>query len=182
MERLIKNIANDSKVVFDSGRFDNWCVYVVNSNGSRNAPFDNQYLSDLLDLSKKYSDNKVYDDFVRIYNKTTSKIDNEVTEFIDNISRTYKEEDRSLIEKWFTVIYAGMIAEENKEGAIIAANLLNRRFLGIDLERKYLEISKCRKIEIENQMIAMKYINKIQGFKKEKQLEKFLFSEPDVRI
>lgn len=32
----------------------------------------------------------------------------------------------------------------------IAANLLNRRFLGIDLEAEYLEISKKRKKEIDN--------------------------------
>lgn len=119
MERLIKNIANNSKVVFDSGRFDDWCVYVVSSDGSRYAPFDNQYFSDLLKLSKKYSGNKVYDDFVKIYNQTTSEINSEVTKLIDDISKTYKEEDRGLIEKWFTVIYAGMIAEENKERVIL---------------------------------------------------------------
>lgn len=32
----------------------------------------------------------------------------------------------------------------------IAANLLNRRFLGIEREKKFLEISQARKNEIEN--------------------------------
>ncbi len=119
MERLIKNLANNYKIVFDSGRFDNWCVYIVEADGNRNAPFDNQYFSDLLNLSKKYIGDKVYKDFVKIYEQTTSNIDNEVTKLIDNISLTYDVEDRILIEKWFTVIYAGMIAEENKEQAVL---------------------------------------------------------------
>jgi hypothetical protein len=38
---------------------------------------------------------------------------------IDSISLTYKISDRLLIEKWFTVIYAGMVAEENKKFAVL---------------------------------------------------------------
>ena len=62
----------------------------------------------------------------------------------------------------------------------IAANLLNRRFLGIDIEQEYLEISKNRKLEIENHNISSLYKSKIQGFQKEKQLELFIASEPKV--
>jgi len=119
MERLIKNISNNSKVIFDNGKFDKWCVYVVSSNGSRIAPLDKQYFSELLEISKKYSKNKVYNDFVKIYDKTTAEIDNEVIELLEIISKTYNTEDRAIIEKWFTVIYAGMIAEENKERAVL---------------------------------------------------------------
>jgi len=60
----------------------------------------------------------------------------------------------------------------------IAANLLNRRFLGIDQEKDYLEISKRRKEEIENMKTFELYKSKIQGFKDRKQLELFLFQEP----
>lgn len=61
----------------------------------------------------------------------------------------------------------------------IAANLLNRRFLGIDLEKDFLEISKNRKIEIENKSVFELYKSKIQGFKDKKQLELYLASEPN---
>jgi site-specific DNA-methyltransferase (adenine-specific) len=44
----------------------------------------------------------------------------------------------------------------------IAANLLERKFVGIDTEIEYLKISKCRKLEIENELIANKYKNKIK--------------------
>ncbi len=62
----------------------------------------------------------------------------------------------------------------------IAANLLNRRFLGIDIEEEYLEISLRRKLEIENERIFHKYRTKLHGFKETKQLELNLLSEPKI--
>ena len=62
----------------------------------------------------------------------------------------------------------------------IAANLANRRFLGIDQEKEYLEISKNRKLEIEDPKIASKYRQKLQGFNNQKELDLFLAKEPEV--
>ena len=60
----------------------------------------------------------------------------------------------------------------------IAANLLGRRYLGIDMETEFLEISKNRKLEIENVTIAEAYRKKINGFETKKQLELYLTEEP----
>lgn len=60
----------------------------------------------------------------------------------------------------------------------IAANLLNRRYLGIDQEEDFLLISKNRKLEIENKKLAAKYKEKISGFNTKNELELFLFKEP----
>lgn len=60
----------------------------------------------------------------------------------------------------------------------IAANLTNRRYLGIDMESEFLEISKNRKLEIEDQKIANIYRQKINGFETKKQLELYLVEEP----
>jgi len=60
----------------------------------------------------------------------------------------------------------------------IAANLSNRRFVGIDQEKEYLEISKKRKAEIESLVIAETYRKKISGFISNNQFEKFLETEP----
>jgi site-specific DNA-methyltransferase (adenine-specific) len=46
----------------------------------------------------------------------------------------------------------------------IAANLANRRFLGIDQEEEFLTISKNRKSEIENPKTSATYKQKIIGF------------------
>jgi site-specific DNA-methyltransferase (adenine-specific) len=60
----------------------------------------------------------------------------------------------------------------------IAANLLNRRYLGIEQEEEFLEISKNRKLEIENPKTAELYRHKIQGFTNKKELDLFLANEP----
>lgn len=62
----------------------------------------------------------------------------------------------------------------------IAANLANRRFLGIDQEEDFLKISIERKLEIENAKIASSYRKKLQGFNDKKELELFLLQEPQV--
>jgi len=60
----------------------------------------------------------------------------------------------------------------------IAANLANRRFLGIDQEQEFLEISKKRKIEISDLKTANSYRDKIKGFIDKKQFSNFLDNEP----
>ncbi len=60
----------------------------------------------------------------------------------------------------------------------IAANLSNRRFLGIDQEEPFLEISKNRKLEIENIRTAAAYKQKIKGFNHKNELQLFLEDEP----
>lgn len=62
----------------------------------------------------------------------------------------------------------------------IAANLANRRYLGIDQEEEFLNISKNRKLEIENRGIAEQYKQKISGFNDKKELQLFLLEEPEV--
>jgi site-specific DNA-methyltransferase (adenine-specific) len=62
----------------------------------------------------------------------------------------------------------------------IAANLANRRFLGIDQEESFLEISKRRKLEIENPKVAASYKQKISGFNDTSELSLFLLKEPEV--
>ncbi len=60
----------------------------------------------------------------------------------------------------------------------IAANLANRRFLGIDQEKDFLEISKKRKLEIENPKTSTLYKEKINGFNDKTEYSLFLNSEP----
>lgn len=61
----------------------------------------------------------------------------------------------------------------------IAANLSNRKFLGIDKEESYLSISLNRKLEIENPITFSTYRSKLGGFEDKTQLELFLEEEPE---
>lgn len=62
----------------------------------------------------------------------------------------------------------------------IAANLVNRKFLGIDREEEFLTISKNRKLELENPQIFGTYKKKLGGFNDKNQLDMFLASEPTI--
>lgn len=44
----------------------------------------------------------------------------------------------------------------------VAASLLGRRFLGIDMEQSYLDIGKCRREELENERTRTVYCSKIK--------------------
>lgn len=61
----------------------------------------------------------------------------------------------------------------------IAANLANRKFLGIDKGEEFLNISKNRKFEIENPQIFGSFRKKLGGFENKNQLELFLTKEPE---
>jgi hypothetical protein len=119
MRRLIKNLVNNKQIVFDEGRFDNWYVYIIESFGFKTAPSVVTYFSELKEIAKHYPQSKVYHDFVLIYNLTTKEIDPAVLKMIDERVSTYKESHQETIKKWFTVIYAGMITEENKQHAVL---------------------------------------------------------------
>ncbi len=119
MSRLVKLLRTNKKVIFDRGSFDDWCVYVVNENGEKKAPFDVEYFRELQLIAKKYKENKVYDDFVVIYENTTREIDENTLKIIDEIIDSYEDEHKDIVEQWFSVVYAGMIAEENKQYAIL---------------------------------------------------------------
>ncbi len=62
----------------------------------------------------------------------------------------------------------------------ISANLLERKFLGIDLEKKFLDISVNRRKEIENKEIAELYKSKIRGCNNEN-LTHFIVNEPMIK-
>jgi len=61
----------------------------------------------------------------------------------------------------------------------IAANLANRRFLGIDQEEEFLTISKKRKLEIENPKTAETHRQRIGSFNYTKELDLFLLNKSE---
>jgi hypothetical protein len=119
MAALVKRLRNKKQVIFDKGKFDEWCVYIIECNGEKSAPHDVTYFTYLLEISKYYPKNKVYHDFVSIYSVTSKTVDEAVLTLIDSIIGTYTAEHQILTEQWLAVIYAGMIAEENKANAIL---------------------------------------------------------------
>lgn len=60
----------------------------------------------------------------------------------------------------------------------IAANLCNRRFLGIEKEVEYSELSKNRRVEMDNQSIKLKYLSHLKDL--EHLNTSFSANEPEI--
>ena len=62
----------------------------------------------------------MYEDFIKIYNLVSYRIEKKVTDLIVNIAKKdYKEEISKNVAINFTVVYAGMVAEKNKSFAVL---------------------------------------------------------------
>ena len=118
MPQKLNEFRNGGFIEFDNGSFDQWCVYVSKPNGERFAPTDIQYFIRLKKLGDKHGHRKIYDDFTVIYHRTGKKPEPDVFNLISLLSRFY-DSDEGEMEIWFNVLYAGMIAEENKRNAIL---------------------------------------------------------------
>ena len=115
---LINTINGRHRVEFDQGKFDSWCVYLTKEGGPRYAPVDEEYFTFFQTMAARYSAEKVYTDFLKIYMATTTIYNPKIVEGIKRLAATYAT-DAEETEIWFSVIYGGMIAEENKTGMIL---------------------------------------------------------------
>lgn len=118
MPRIIKNVQGKNLIEFDSGTFDEWCVFLSRNGSKRYAPKDTEYFTALKKFGKKYGSGKIYNDFISYYHSTTTEIEKSTLDLITTISHDYESHSEEM-DIWFTVIYAGMIAEENKANAIL---------------------------------------------------------------
>lgn len=107
-------LPNGKKIGFESGKFDEWQVNVVNENGSRKAPLDIDYFNELLILRDLIGVDKTYKLFLNIYDKVDKNVNNEVINFINSISEEYKQYEIELNLLLMTLYYT-MIAEENRK-------------------------------------------------------------------
>jgi hypothetical protein len=113
MPTLIKIFPDGTILEFDNGSFDGWCVYVTPKDASRFAPKDVEYFAELARLGTKYGHTKLYTDFMLIFERTTKNIDRSVLDEISLLSKNYPS-DEIAVEKLLSILYAGMVAEENK--------------------------------------------------------------------
>lgn len=113
MAQITTTFSDGSQLEYDNGKFDSWCVYLTRPNVPRFAPRDFQYFTDLKQYAKDYGRDTIYNDFVSVYDRTTSTLSNYVFEHIKTICSKYG--DNALdISITLSIIYMGMVAEENK--------------------------------------------------------------------
>jgi hypothetical protein len=78
MGQHIKSFSDGSFLEYDRGSFDDWCVYLTQSNGCRRPPRDTDYFRDLKHYAHKYGTGRIYDDYVKVYEMTGKTIENNV--------------------------------------------------------------------------------------------------------
>ena len=114
MGQLIKEFENGTFLEYDRGGFDDWCVYFTDTNGTRKPPRDVDYFKQLTELAEKYSVEKVYTDYVQVYNLTGKEIEQPALAEISRISASYGR-DALDVDVIFSILYMAMIAEERKK-------------------------------------------------------------------
>lgn len=129
----VASFPDGSFLEYDQGRFDNWCVYLTRPAVPRCAPRDFQYFRRLSEMSVIYGARTLYDDFVMIYERTTNHIDQSILSLIWCLCAKYGEHSIDMAID-FTIIYMGMVAEENK-----ANSKLGKRIKRLGVHQVLLE-------------------------------------------
>lgn len=112
--KKIKTFSNGTSVEFDEGRIDAWRVCLIDGEGRKFVPKDSFYFSKLKELADDYGEDRVYGDFVEIYDVTGGDVSKKVLGTIDGIAERYGE-DSLKANVTFTLLYLTMIAEENRK-------------------------------------------------------------------
>lgn len=110
---IVKRFSDGSYLEFAQGNFDEWCVYVTTPGNVRRPPLDRNYFSFLKRLGDRFGPQRVYDDFVRVYEETEKHVDEKVFSLIAHIASGYPGWELR-VEQVFSILYLTMIAEENK--------------------------------------------------------------------
>ncbi|MCL2846524.1 MAG: hypothetical protein FWE38_02420 [Firmicutes bacterium] len=114
----MKTFSDGSFLEYGQGNFDSHCVFLTRPQKSRYAPKDSEYFQFIVDLAERFGVDRVYGDFVLIYESTKNFAEDLVLQKIEEISAAYEELSLDVC-IWFTVLYMAMIAEELKFKAIL---------------------------------------------------------------
>lgn len=107
--------SNGTEVYFDRGSFDNWCVYVQSSDKKKYAPKDTEYFHFLKEYATESGEPKfVYDSFCKVYELAAKQISPVAGEVLRQIAAGFGAKAAEA-ELYLSVMYAAMVAEENKE-------------------------------------------------------------------
>lgn len=114
MGQRLKTFSDGSFLEYDRGKFDRWCVYLSRPDGSRRPPRDADYFDQLRQFADKYGAERIYRDYVRVYDLTGKQKEDAVLAEISRLALEY-EEDALELDIVLSTLYLAMIAEEQKE-------------------------------------------------------------------
>lgn len=135
MEQIIKTFLDGSFLEYDKGCFDDWCVYLTQPSGKRKPPRDIDYFSAIKTYAAKYGIEKIYNDYVRIYEMTGKQVETDSLHRITEISSGYGH-DALQIDIIFSILYMTMIAEEQKENTRLGKRIKRLGIYALLFENK----------------------------------------------
>lgn len=115
MGQLIKHFPDGSFLEYDRGGFDDWCVYLIDASGKRKPPRDIDYFAQLRSLAERFGTDKVYNDYVKVYELTGKQVSKADLDCISRLSEEYGA-SANQVDTIFSILYMAMIAEERKAG------------------------------------------------------------------
>jgi hypothetical protein len=117
--QILKTFRDSLTLIYDQGKFDQYCIFLISPTGYKHAPLDVEYFTDLKKLADCFGANYVYQDFCNIYQATTPIAEAEIFQHITYISQMRYAGESLPADKVFSILYAAMVAEENKAHAIL---------------------------------------------------------------
>lgn len=150
---LISNLLDETRLMFSQDRFDSWCIYHL-CNGFAHAVRDEEVFA----LMQKYTYTlrrfALYQDFLTVLTLVTNDINCGVVNNIIRISMHYEMPGE--VQFILMFLYAGMVAEENKEKVILKKYIKRLGVLQVLIEcmpprmaANYSRQKKWRELQLE---------------------------------
>ena len=87
---IVKRFEDGSYLEYAKGSFDDWCVYMVDPKVMfRRPPRDTHYFDFLQRQAETFGADKIYRDFISLYDQTGKEVSDRVLEFIDSLAESY---------------------------------------------------------------------------------------------
>ena len=127
-ERVFTTLEDGTILSYARGYKDDWCVYYYVGDETPIPPRDQDYFNELLELGDTYGREYVYEDFVKIYEKTDNNPNTKMVEFIQAlVKERYPKEEYHRIVKLFVIYYMAMVAEYYYVNRFRRPSRLNKR-------------------------------------------------------
>jgi hypothetical protein len=136
------------RLYFGHGTFDDWCVFlrvvadgheVTTELGYEKVPTDAWYFGVLNDWAEYLVPDFIYYDFIKIYETVAEgpahySVTAPTINLIERLSFSYPDYDQACV--IWTILYMGMIAEENKTGKILGKRIKRLGVYQVLIERQ----------------------------------------------
>jgi len=123
-EKEITVLKNGTRIWFGRGRFDYFCIFIstplygiydyvcIYTHGWY-GPVDDKFFTKIKELGCRYGPDRVYNDFLKFYIRAAADVDPATIQLISDTADGYGR-DRDYVEIMFILLYAMLIAEENR--------------------------------------------------------------------